>query len=143
MPQGGAVPRRRPTSAACPGPREQRATSGQWKWPSPRSAPPILVRTLRVQAGGWHRDSRTGRYVQQVTLTNLSRQASPGPVSLALDHLSSTAALYHPNGDRLKSPSDNSLQYAVGENGWTCRLLRGAVNTSFLPAAVTRAPRRH
>ncbi len=49
--------------------------------------------------GGFRINRTTHRYVQQVTLTNTSNAAIAGPVSLALDNLTSNATLFNKSGD--------------------------------------------
>lgn len=53
---------------------------------------------VQVIRGGFRRNAATGRYIQTVTLKNISANIIPGPVSLTLDNLSSNAALYNKTG---------------------------------------------
>lgn len=54
---------------------------------------------VRVTRGGFRLNRATGRYVQQVTLTNPSGSGITGPVALALDNLSSNATLFNASGN--------------------------------------------
>jgi hypothetical protein len=53
---------------------------------------------VSVTRGGFRRHSLTGRYVQQVRLKNSSSGVLAGPLSLALDTLSSNATLFSKTG---------------------------------------------
>ena len=61
---------------------------------------------IKVTRGGFVLNLVTGRYVQTMTLTNMSAATITGPISLVLDGLSSYAALYNPTGttDSLEAP---------------------------------------
>ena len=62
---------------------------------------------IGVTRGGFVLNLATGRYVQTVTLTNMSAGTINGPISLVLDGLSSYASLYTPSGttDSLEPPA--------------------------------------
>jgi hypothetical protein len=53
---------------------------------------------LQVTRGGFVRDRRTGTYAQQLTLTNTSAGAVPGPVFVALDALGANSSLANASG---------------------------------------------
>ena len=53
---------------------------------------------VRVVRGGYRLNHATGRYVQQVTLTNVGGSVIEGPVSLVLDHLSGGVSLFNASG---------------------------------------------
>ncbi|MGA2738490.1 MAG: hypothetical protein ABSG65_13720 [Bryobacteraceae bacterium] len=54
-----------------------------------------------IAAGGFHLNSGTGRYVQQITLTNNGATTIASPVSLVFDGLPATATLYAIAGSTL------------------------------------------
>ena len=56
------------------------------------------VNNLAVARGGVVRDRSTGKYVQKVTITNTSAGVLTGPFHLALDGLSTNAALFNASG---------------------------------------------
>lgn len=65
----------------------------------PFIATPIDVSfQVRVTRGGFRLNRTTGRFVQNVTLTNTGKNPILGPISLALDLLSPDAALYNQTG---------------------------------------------
>jgi hypothetical protein len=51
-----------------------------------------------VTRGGLRLNRATGHFVQTVTLTNVTRDAIDGPLSLVIDNLTSTASLSRPSG---------------------------------------------
>ena len=57
-----------------------------------------VSKLVTVKPGGLRRNSATGRYVQEVTLTNVGSGAVVGPLSLVLDNLSPTATLFNGSG---------------------------------------------
>ncbi len=62
--------------------------------------PPVTDVTAQVSItrGGFRYNRTTGRFVQQVTLKNISSNPIQGPVSLVLDNLSSNAELFNRTG---------------------------------------------
>ncbi|MCS6862530.1 MAG: SBBP repeat-containing protein, partial [Abditibacteriales bacterium] len=63
---------------------------------------------VRITRGDFRYKRRIQRYVQTVTLTNISGSDIPGPVSLVLDNLSSNAELFQPDGHTsCTSPADS------------------------------------
>jgi YVTN family beta-propeller protein len=68
-----------------------------------------------VARGGFRRNSATGRYVQQVTLTNTGTGPISGSVSLVVDNLSSNATLFNKSGDSgCATPVGPYVNVAVG-----------------------------
>ncbi len=53
-----------------------------------------VTHQVSVTRGGFRRDRATGRYLQEVTLTNTGGSPISGPVSLVLDGLSGNASLF-------------------------------------------------
>jgi hypothetical protein len=53
---------------------------------------------LQVTAGGFRRNSITGRYVQSVVIKNVTGSPVAGPIALAMDNLSSNATLFNSVG---------------------------------------------
>ena len=51
-----------------------------------------------ITRNGLRLNNATNRFMQTITITNSTTQALSGPFALALDGLSSTAALYQPAG---------------------------------------------
>ena len=64
-----------------------------------------VTSAVTVTRGGFQLNRTTGRYVQQVTLKNVGANAIQGPVSLALDTLSSNASLFNKSGTTTCAPS--------------------------------------
>ena len=61
--------------------------------------PDILADGLvTVTKGAFVYNFTTGRFNQQIRLTNLTQNPVPGPISVVLDNLSSNATLYNPSG---------------------------------------------
>ena len=57
-----------------------------------------LFTNVSIKRGGFVLDRRTGRYSQQVTLTNNGSMAIAGPQALVLDSLSSNTSLVNATG---------------------------------------------
>jgi len=74
--------------------------------------------SIKVTRGGFVLNLTTGRYVQTVTLTNISGAAITGPLSLVLDGLSSYASLYSPTGttDSLEPPAGSPYMNVTNNN---------------------------
>lgn len=53
---------------------------------------------VAIARGGFVRDRRTGKYVQQITITNNNATALNGPFYYVLDSLSTNATLFNANG---------------------------------------------
>ncbi|MGA3019602.1 MAG: hypothetical protein ABSF62_20965 [Bryobacteraceae bacterium] len=53
---------------------------------------------VTITKGGFVYNFTTGRFNQQIQLTNLTQNAVPGPISLVLDNLSSNATLFNASG---------------------------------------------
>ena len=69
---------------------------------------------IGIVRGGFGFNPITGRFAQTVTLTNNSGSAIPGPISLVIDNLSSTAAVYGASGttDFLALPISPYVNYS-------------------------------
>jgi len=53
---------------------------------------------FKIQNSGFHVDSRTGRFLQTVRITNVSRSNIRGPLSFVLDGLSRNVTLVNQSG---------------------------------------------
>jgi hypothetical protein len=71
---------------------------------------------VSIAPGGFRLNRTTGRYVQQVLLTNTGLGSISGPVSLVLDHLSSNATFFNRTGITSSVPPTGSpyLNMATG-----------------------------
>jgi hypothetical protein len=77
-----------------------------------------VTSAIKVTRGGFVLNLATGRYVQTVTLTNISAATITGPISLVLDSLSSYATLYSPTGttDSLEPPAGSPYANFTNNN---------------------------
>lgn len=70
---------------------------------------------ISITQGGYAYNRRTGRFVQQVTLTNSSAATVAGPVRFALDNLSSNTSLANAAGATVYPPAGSP--YVVAASG--------------------------
>jgi hypothetical protein len=57
-----------------------------------------VTNQLSIVRGGFRRNSITGRYVQLVTIRNVTQAPLSGPIALAIDGLVASATLFAPAG---------------------------------------------
>ena len=100
---------------------------------------------VSLTRGGYRRDSATGRFVQQLTLTNPGPASIAGPVALALDGVSGNATLFSPSGTTTcASPTSPFVSLDVGTDnslgaGETASVVLEFTNPTN--AGITYAPR--
>jgi hypothetical protein len=85
--------------------------------------------SLSILRSGFRKNLTTGRYVQTITLTNMTQAAIPSPLSLVLMNLSGNATLFNASG-ATGNPASPYLSVAAG--GDTLQLGAGASVTVTL-----------
>lgn len=72
-------------------------------YPSESTGPSMcaanITSQIRIVRGGFRYNYTSGQFVQTVTLTNISANVLPGPLSLVLDNLRSNATLFNRSGE--------------------------------------------
>lgn len=71
---------------------------------------------VRVLRGGFRFDRRTGRYLQTLTLTNISSAIINGPISLAIDNLPAGVRLWNATGTTQRAGRSGSPYITLTEN---------------------------
>ena len=81
--------------------------------------PANVTAQVSITRGGFRYNRSTQRYVQTVTIKNISSNAISGPVSLVLDSLSINAALFNKSGVTTRVPPLGSpyINVNVGSDG--------------------------